>query len=199
MTCTLLLLGALSGCAGLGADIDARGGLPLAAQGALTYRFAPAAIERRDEARDATAPNALRDGLAQHGFVETKPDAQAARYLVSVAQETRTAEISVLSASECAERCPRGEPPSPWFGQRYVHTLTLRFFALPDGGEAYRVSAVKRDRNADMEQALPYLVAGALAQLPYDGAPRWRVQMREPGKPGAMPEIVSVKRLRNRP
>jgi hypothetical protein len=82
-----------------------------------------------------------------------------------------------------------------------VHTLTLRFFALPDGHEAYKVSAEKRDRNANAQQALPYLVAGALAKMPYAGAPQWRVKMKDAvpadaqGNAPAMPEVTSIKPL----
>jgi hypothetical protein len=191
--CASLMLGALAGCAGVTADVDARGALPEAGQGTLNYRFT-----RTPVAADVGAPYEamLRDGLAKRGFVEGAPD--AARYLVSAAWATRPADVKV-AAGDCDGGCPPAAAPSfPWFGRPYVHTLTLRFFALPDGTEAYRVSVVKNDRDANAQQALPYLVAGALARLPYAGAPQWRVKLREAnqageGGAGAMPEVLSVK------
>lgn len=195
--CTVVMLGALTGCAGVTADVNVRGNLSAPAQGAVKYRFAQSPL--RTEA-DASSPYAsmLRDGLAQRGFEEGGPD--AVRYLVSVAWATRPAGVTVSAAGDCPAGCAQAARPLfSWFGSSYVHTLTLRFFALPEGTEAYRVDVEKRDRNADAQQALPYLVAGALARLPYAGAPQWRVTLREPGAAGgaaaagAMPEVVSVK------
>lgn len=190
--CTLLILGALAGCAGVTADVDAHGALPEASQRTVNYRIARTPAQA-DAGASSPYEVLLRDGLAKRGFVEGAPD--AAGYLVSVAWSTRPADVTV-KAGECEGGCePAAGPAFPWFGRPYVHTLTLRFFALPDGTEAYRVSVVKRDRNGDAQQALPYLVAGALARLPYAGAPQWRVKLREPGEGSAqaLPEVVSVK------
>ncbi|WP_322013719.1 DUF4136 domain-containing protein [Paraburkholderia sp. J12] len=198
--CTFLMLGALTGCAGVTADVDARGALPDANQHTVAYRFAPTPVQAEAGA-SANPPyeTLLRDGLAKRGFVEGQP--QAAAYLVSAAWSTRPANVTVAT-SDCKDACAASAGASfPWFGRPYVHTLTLRFFALPDGTEAYRVNVVKRDRDADAQAALPYLVAGALARLPYAGAPQWRVKLREAGETGgsgaaamgAMPEVVSVK------
>jgi hypothetical protein len=201
--CTLLMLGALTGCAGVTADVAARGDLPGAGQHTMVYRLARTPAESDAE----TTPlyeAMLRDGLAKRGFVEAQSSGkpEAAAWLVSAAWSTRPADVGV-SAGDCAPACAASAGPSfPWFGHPYVHTLTLRFFSLPAGDEAYRVSVVKRDRNADAQAALPYLVTGALARLPYAGAPQWRVQLREAaatgangaaGPAGAMPEVVSVK------
>jgi hypothetical protein len=201
--CTLLMFGALTGCAGVTADVAAHGDLPDAGQHTVAYRFARTPVES-----DAQTPPlyeaTLRDGLAKRGFVDGQLDGKSdgqsdATYLVSVAWSTRPADVGV-SAGDCAPACPASAGPSfSWFGHPYVHTLTLRFFSLPAGAEAYRVSVVKRDRNADAQEALPYLVSGALARLPYAGAPQWRVKLREAaetdaaGAIGAMPEVVSVK------
>jgi hypothetical protein len=202
----VLLLGALAGCAGVTADVDVRGNLSEPAQGGVKYRFAPAPVQIE---AGATAPYEamLRDGLARHGFAETQGEHDAARYLVSVAWATRSADVTVTTKDDCPDGQDNCRPAQqqgaafPWFGKAYVHTLTLRFFALPDGTEAYRVIVVKRDRDADAGVALPYLVTGALARLPYAGASQWRVKLREAGEPGsagagaarAMPEVVSVK------
>jgi hypothetical protein len=196
--CTVVMLGALAGCAGVSADVNVRGNLSAPAQGTVKYRFAQAPIQSEAGA-GSPYESMLRAGLAQRGFLEGEPD--AARYLVSVASATRPADVTVSAEGDCPEGCaPAERPLFSWFGPSYVHTLTLRFFALPEGTEAYRVDVVKRDRNADAQQALPYLVAGALARLPYAGAPQWRVTLREPGAAGvagaatgAMPEVVSVK------
>lgn len=194
--CTVVMLGTLSGCAGVTADVNVRGNLSEPAQDVSNYRFAKSPLKTAG----ASAPyeSMMREGLAKRGFVEGKPD--AARYLVSVAWATRPADVTVSAAGDCTD-CPSAkQASSAWLGQQYVHTLTLRFFALPEGVEAYRVSVVKHDRDADAGKALPWLVAGALARLPYAGAPQWRVTFGEPGAAGsaaapAMPEVVSVKPL----
>jgi hypothetical protein len=204
--CTLSTLGVLAGCAGPSADVQASGGLSATGTAGSTYRLA-----RTPAQADAGAPlpydALLRAGLAQRGFQEVQQGApETARYLVSAAWASRPADVTVATgASGAAGSVPSEGPSLPWFGHRYVHTLTLRFFALPDGHEAYKVSAEKRDRNADAQQALPYLVAGALARLPYAGAPQWRVKLKEAAPAGAqagaqggapaMPEVISVKPL----
>lgn len=190
--CALSILSALAGCAGVTADVDARGSLPEASPRGVNYRFARTPAQA-DAGANSPYEALLRDGLAKRGFVEGPPE--AAGYLVSVAWSTRPASVTV-KAGECEGGCAGAAAPSfPWFGRPYVHTLTLRFFALPDGTEAYRVSVVKHDRDADAQQALPYLVAGALARLPYAGTPPWRVKLRESGAGGAqaLPDVVSVK------
>jgi len=195
--CLLPMLVALAGCAGVTTDVAATGALPAAAAGSqpATYRFAPTPAQA-DAGEILPYQALLSDGLAQRGFKAGTPE--AARYLVSVAWDTHPAEVKVVD-SGCGAGCAPAEGPSlPWFGRPYVHTLTLRFFALPDGGEVYKVSAVKRDRNADAREAVPYLVAGALARLPYAGAPQWRVKLKSPANAGTadqapgMPEVLSV-------
>ncbi|MDR3097252.1 MAG: DUF4136 domain-containing protein [Paraburkholderia sp.] len=204
--CTLSTLAALAGCAGASADIRASGELSATGAAATTYRLARTPAQAAAGEPLPYEP-LLRAGLAQRGFKEGTPE--AARYLVSAAWASRPADVTVATSNpaNCAGGCVPSEGPSlPWFGTRYVHTLTLRFFALPDGHEAYKVSAEKRDRNADAQQALPYLVAGALARLPYAGAPQWRVKLKEAepaaGQSGAqsganagspaMPDVISV-------
>ena len=195
--CLLPMLGALAGCAGVTTDIAASGGLPgqgvAAANAPATYHLAPTPAQAK-AGEILPYQTLLRDGLAQRGFQAGAPE--AARYLVSVAWATRPADVKVI-ANDCNGGCEPAEGPAfPWFGRPYVHTLTLRFFALPDGAEVYKVSAIKRDRNADAQQALPYLVAGALARLPYAGAQQWRVKLKSPANAGAaapqMPEVLSV-------
>lgn len=201
--CAVSLAGTLAGCAGVSADVQASGGFPTAgaagapdaAVPASTYRFArtPAQADAGD---NLPYEALLREGLAQRGF---RQDASGAtRYLVSAAWASRPADVTVATG-DCKGGCIPAEGPSlPWFGHRYVHTLTLRFFMLPDGREAYKVSAEKRDRNADAQQALPYLVASALAKMPYAGAPQWRVKMKDVAPAGAqggaqaVPEVTSV-------
>jgi len=193
--CLLPMLCALAGCAGVTTEVEATGALPAAAAAAVNYRFAPTPAQA-DAGEILPYQALLTEGLAQRGFNAGAPE--AARYLVSVAWATRPADVKV-KAGDCSGGCPPAEGPSfPWFGRPYVHTLTLRFFALPDGGEVYKVSAVKHDRNADAREALPYLVAGALARLPYAGAPQWRVKLKgaananAASEPPAMPQVLSV-------
>src|SRR5579875_3421951 len=128
--------------------------------------------------------------LAAHGF---EPATGRADYLVSIASATRRADIDVAT-DDCEQDCLPPTPPMfPWFGRQYLHQLTVRIFALPDGKPVYKVTAVKRDRNADAQAALPYLVASALAQLPQAGGPRWRVKLDvAPAAARALPRVVSV-------
>ncbi|WP_321946713.1 DUF4136 domain-containing protein [Paraburkholderia sp. J10-1] len=193
--CLLSVLVALAGCAGVTTDVAATGALPATANQGANYRFAPTPAQV-DAGEMLPYQALLSDGLAQRGFSAGSPD--AARFLVSVAWATRPADVKVVDG-DCGAGCVPAEGPSlPWFGRPYVHTLTLRFFALPDGGEVYKVSAVKHDRNADAREAVPYLVAGALARLPYAGAPQWRVKLKSPPNAGTtdqapgMPEVLSV-------
>lgn len=199
--CAASLAVALAGCAGASADVQASGSLSAMhtegpASTSPTYRLARTPAQA-DANEHLPYEALLRAGLAQRGFQEGAGD--AAHYLVSAAWASRPADVTVATG-DCQGGCAPAEGPSlPWFGHRYVHTLTLRFFALPDGHEAYKVSAEKRDRSADAQQALPYLVAGALAKMPYAGAPQWRVKMKEavtePGGAPLMPEVTSVKPL----
>ncbi|WP_321961308.1 DUF4136 domain-containing protein [Paraburkholderia sp. J7] len=192
--CLSSMLVALAGCASVTTDVAATGALPAAANQGASYRFAPTPAQA-DAGEMLPYQALLSDGLAQRGFSAGSPD--AARFLVSVAWATRPADVKVVDG-DCGAGCVPAEGPSlPWFGRPYVHTLTLRFFALPDGGEVYKVSAVKHDRNADAREAVPYLVAGALARLPYAGAPQWRVKLKSPPNVGTdqtpgMPEVLSV-------
>ncbi|CAD6551806.1 hypothetical protein LMG27952_05194 [Paraburkholderia hiiakae] len=193
--CLLPMLVTLAGCAGVTTDVAATGALPAAASQPATYRFAPTPAQA-DAGEMLPYQALLSAGLAQRGF--NAGTTEAARYLISVAWATRPADVKVVDG-DCGAGCaPAGGPSLPWFGRPYVHTLTLRFFALPDGGELYKVSAVKRDRNADAREAVPYLVAGALARLPYAGAPQWRVKLKSPPNAGTtdhapgMPEVLTV-------
>lgn len=192
----LPMLGVLAGCAGVTTEVAATGGLPAAGAAAVNYRFAPTPAQA-DAGEILPYQALLHDGLAQHGFNAGPPE--AASYLVSVAWATRPADVKVVAA-DCSGGCAPAEGPSfPWFGRPYVHTLTLRFFALPGGAEAYKVEAVKRDRNANASEAVPWLVASALARLPYAGAPQWRVKLKSAAQPGTaseavpgMPDVLSV-------
>ncbi|MFP6560734.1 DUF4136 domain-containing protein [Paraburkholderia sp. B3] len=200
--CLFLTAGALAGCAGVNADVSARGALPDAGQRTVVYRLARTPAEA-EAVSNPPYEALLRDGLAKRGFVDGAPEKAA--YVVSAAWSTRPADVGIAQG-DCAPACePAAGSPFPWFGRPYVHALTLRFFALPGGAEAYRVSVVKHDRNANAQEALPYLVASALARLPYAGAagaPQWRVKLREAGAEagaggeggaGALPEVISVK------
>ncbi|WP_321870484.1 DUF4136 domain-containing protein [Paraburkholderia tropica] len=211
--CALTMAGALAGCANPSADVRAQGGLAETGAPGASYRFAHTPAEDEQAARTAqsgadaplSAEPLLRAALAQRSFKEVPPvqagASDTAHYLVSAAWASRPADVTVADG-HCVGGCVPAQAPSlPWFGHPYVHSLTLRFFALPDGHEAYKVSAVKRDRNADAQQALPYLVASALAQLPYAGAAQWRVTMKpHEGAQNdaqhanqAMPDVISVK------
>lgn len=186
-TSLIVTLVLLAGCAGVTTGVETHGALPAAQSASYRLERTPAQQALSD---DPPYEAMLRDALATRGFVVAQ---DGAKYLVSVAWATRPADIDV-GADDCQRDClPSSGTTFPWFGKPYLHQLTLRFFALPDGKPVYRVTAVKRDRNADAQQALPYLVASALAQVPQQGGPQWRVKLDDV-KPGAdvLPGVVSV-------
>jgi hypothetical protein len=103
--------------------------------------------------------------------------------------------VSILDV-ECAphDECEAKQRPLSfrWFGrERFVHSLTVRFFDRATGREIYKVSVSSRDREADSRSAVANLVQSAFAHLPYSGSARWRVRLRraENGNPLS---IVSV-------
>lgn len=192
-----LSLAVLGGCAGVTTMVEARGGLPNEPQThphpqtQATYRLARTPAEDALPGLPPYEP-LLRDGLAKRGFAQQDAHGEA-QFLVSVAWATQPADVDVRT-EDCERDCIRSTGPGfPWFGQSYLHLLTLRFFALPAGNPVYKVTSVKRDHDADAERALPYLVAGALAQLPYAGAPQWRVKLGDTHAPGTLPDVMSVK------
>jgi hypothetical protein len=188
-TSIVVMLALLAGCAGVTTGVETQGALPAAHQPPASYRLERTAAQ---QALPVAPPYeaALRDALAQHGFV---PAAEGAKYLVSVSWATRPADIEI-GTDDCRQDCLPPTPPLfPWFGRQYLHQLTVRFFALPDGAPVYKVTAVKRDRDADAQAALPYLVASALAKLPDAGATPWRVKLDDaPVASRALPRVVSV-------
>jgi len=187
-TSIAMMLALLAGCAGVTTGVETHGALPVASRPPASYRL------ERTPVQQALAENPpyeamLRDGLAKRGFV---PASDGAKYLVLVAWATRPADINV-GADDCQQDClPSSGPTFPWFGTRYLHQLTLRVFALRDGKPVYKVTAVERDRNADPQRALPYLVASALAPLPKRGGPQWRVKLGDLHASAALPDVVSM-------
>jgi hypothetical protein len=187
------MLAWLAGCAGVTTGVETHGALP--APSASAHASAPYRLVRTPAQQAASGIPAyeamLRDALAARGFTDAGADSPA--YQVSVAWATRPADVDV-GADDCQQNClPSSGSVFPWFGQVYLHQLTLRFFALPDGRPVYKVTAVKRDRNADARQALPYLIASVLAQLPRQGGPQWRVKLDDAHRgAGNLPAVVSV-------
>lgn len=189
-TCLAVIFALLAGCAGVTTGLETHGALPAAHQPPASYRI------ERTPAQQALADDppyeaVLRAGLAKRGFVQVQ---DGATYLVTVAWATRPADVDV-GTDDCPQDCLPPTPPMfPWGGRPYLHQLTLRFFALPDGRPVYKVTAVKRDRDADARAALPYLVASALAQLPDEGGSQWRVRLDDApaATDGALPRVVSV-------
>jgi len=196
-TSTVSMLALLAGCAGVTTAVESHGTLPAAHQPPASYRLARTPAQ---QALPGDAPDeaVLRDALAQHGFAPAAGDGARAQYLVSAAWSTRPADIDVGS-NGCKHDCtPTTGPGFPWFGTPYLHELTLRVFALPGGEPVYKATVVKRDRQADARQAAPYLVSGALAQLPAHGGPQWRVKLQQ-AQAGALPGVVSVAPLGQQP
>lgn len=162
----------LMGCAGPETAVRVRAAQDFG-KGERTYAFVQDA-EGSVDGDDARFTSAVARRLAELGFVPAPEP--SAHYRVALSHDTHPASVSVDYAA-CAGGAPCGTadtgrtPGFPWPGATaYVHSLTLRFFDRRDGREAYRVSAAKRDRELDAGHAAGYLVAGALARLPFRGA-----------------------------
>lgn len=188
-----VLAAMLAGCAGIESDV--RVSLPDAHAfdaGPRTYVFAnpPVPAVNADAVRYESA---VADVLAKDGF-DAVPD-ERARLRVSLAYDTHAEPVSILGEA-CAgngECAPSGQRSSfRGLGrERFVHSLTLRFFDRASGREIYRVSASSRDREAESAHAIPYLVESAFARMPYGDGAGWRVRFRR-GEPGNKPSIISI-------
>lgn len=182
----------LAGCAGIESDV--RVSSPDAAvldAGPRTYAFARSPVA--PAGADTAYESAIAEALARHDF-DAVPDARA-RLRVSFAYDTHAEPVSILDG-ECAphDECEAKQRPLSfrWFGrERFVHSLTLRFFDRATGREIYKVSVSSRDREADSRSAVANLVESAFAHLPYSGSARWRVRLRRAEKGNPL-SIVSV-------
>jgi hypothetical protein len=73
----------------------------------------------------------------------------------------------------------------------------VRFFDCADGREAYKVSATKRDRDADGSSHIDELVASAFARLPFASAGErldqrdWKVTLRR-SESDAVPRVAAI-------
>ncbi|WP_183085328.1 DUF4136 domain-containing protein [Trinickia fusca] len=186
----------LSACAGVTTGVRATPGADLA-PGEHTYALAPAPLPDAD-GRTAHYAVFVTQALARRGFA-TAP-AQTAHYRVSLAYDTHAAAVHVthIDCAASGATCDAGDKdedvdaPAAWFGSRaYVHSLTLRFFDRASGREVYKVRAAKRDGDAELDRAMPYLVESALARVPFMGERDWEVKLRG-GEEGATPSIAVV-------
>lgn len=204
---------ALTGCAGTATAVRASAEPGFGAT-ERTYAFAEdTGVPGNGKGR--ALQSAVERRLTELGFVAAPP--QSARYRLALSHDTHPASVGV-DYSGCAGGVSCGfadtgrTPGFPWPGAiAYVHSLTLRFFDRTDGKEAYKVSATKRDRDADSPLAAGYLVAGALARLPFGesqaanqtgananepaGAADWKVTLEEV-QPGPHPRVTGVSPLR---
>ncbi len=203
---------ALTGCAGTATAVRASAEPGFGAT-ERTYAFAEDTGAPGDRESQALQ-SAVERRLAELGFAAAP--AQSARYRLALSHDTHPASVEVDYSG-----CPGGRscgfadtgrtPGFPWPGAvAYVHSLTLRFFDRTDGRQAYKVSATKRDRDAASPLADGYLVAGALARLPFgareaakqtaanpsepSGAADWKVTLEAAG-PGAQPRVTAVSPL----
>jgi hypothetical protein len=193
--CAALAAASLTGCTGLSADVHtaATSNAAAALQGERTYAITrmPSQEAGADHPRFESL---LADELAKQGFVETAD--RSARYLLSIAYDTRPATIGV-SEKGCAPGACERAPDAPFSlfgGPVYRHALTLRFFERASGREVYKVSASSSDRDADPLHAMPALVKSALARFPFDAPHDWRVKLRADETSG-VPTVMSVKPL----
>jgi len=182
----------LAGCAGIESDVSAS--LPDASvldAGPRTYAFAHSPVA--PAGADAAYESAIADALAKHDF-DAVPGVHA-RLRVSFAYDTHAQPVSIVDEA-CAphDECEAKQRPLSfgWPGrERFVHSLTLRFFDRATGREIYKVSVSSKDSEADSRSAVTNLVESAFAHLPYSGSSRWHVRLRR-DKSGNMLSVVSV-------
>src|SRR5579864_4566014 len=187
---TALVAAMLAGCAGVKTDVRVS---PLSATLAdeRTYDFA------RTPPQEASAEHTqyealVREGLARYGFAVASKE--SARYVVSLAYDTRPAAVGVdvAGCESTTEACEAPATTSVFPGRRlYRHSLTMRYFERTNGQEVYKVTVTKSDRDADPLHAVPYLVKSALARMPYAGNRDWRVTFGNV-ETGRVPRIESV-------
>jgi hypothetical protein len=198
---------ALSACAGTETAVRACAA-PGFGVGERTYAFAT----DRDGAvsgDDDRYASAVARRLAGLGYVAAPM--QTARYRIALSHDTHPAGVAIADArciegKPCGAPAPLRAPGFPWPGiKTYAHSLTLRFFDRAEGREVYEVSVTKRDRQPGSLQAVDFLVAGALARMPFatgtqpDGSPagdraqrsEWKVTLGETGS-GAEPHVAGI-------
>ncbi|MEX3934002.1 DUF4136 domain-containing protein [Paraburkholderia phymatum] len=182
----------LAGCADVTTDVHATGAA-VVLQGERTYAFVRAPWPQAHPASEQYEA-LVRNELANYGLVDRTAD--HASYLVSLAYDTRPAAVGV-SAADCGNACDGAAGTGfSLFGREYRHSMTLRLFEAASGKEVYKVTATSRDRDADTEHRIPWLVKGALAQFPFAGYGAWRVKLR-PGDAAdkQVPRVVTMKRV----
>ena len=199
---------ALSACAGTETAVRASAA-PGFGAGERTYAFA---IDKEGAASggDERYAPALARRLAGLGYVAAPM--QTAHYRIALSHDTHPAGVALADA-RCSEGNPCGAPAPlrapgfPWPGVKtYVHSLTLRFFDRADGREVYHVSVTKRDRDPGSLAAVDFLVAGALARMPFasrtqqDGSPaidrgqqaEWKVTLGGDHGSEAEPHVTGI-------
>jgi hypothetical protein len=175
---SILLLAAccavLTGCAGIETAVRANAA-PGFGGGERTYALA-ADTHGAAGSHDERYAQAVTRRLAELGYVAAPM--QAARYRVVLSYDTHPASVAIgearcVDAAPCGAPAPLRAPGFPWPGAKtYAHSLTLRFFDRTGGREVYHVSATQRDREPGSLEAVDFLVAGALARMPFAGATR---------------------------
>jgi hypothetical protein len=187
--CAAASLCLLAGCAGVQTEV-----LTSQTQNdlQLEHSYAIARSPLQEASPDEARYEALvRSELGRHGLVDTA--AAQARYVLSIAYDTRPASVAVGTEDCAAASCRNADSARfLWFDRSWRHTLTLRFLDPANGVEVYKVSATKRDGVADVQRAAPYLVKSALAQLPFVQHRRWRMELQPTAAPDESPVLLSV-------
>jgi len=195
LICALVVAAALSGCATVKTEVRASGAPKLSAAiaGERSYAFERAPSQQANgNTIDAQYEALVRDKFAQYQFVEAP--ALSARYLVSIAYDTRAAAVDI-DTGPCAASCVEIVAPAAAGRHGYRHALTLRFFDRRVNREIYKVTAIRHDSDADPLHAMPYLTESALAKLPYDSDGDWRVKLHtiDAGEAGKhTPVVLSI-------
>ncbi|HEY4351851.1 MAG TPA: DUF4136 domain-containing protein, partial [Paraburkholderia sp.] len=150
----MVSLGMLAGCAGVRTDVLASH-MNGDWQGEHSFTIVRSPVQEAN-ADQARYEDLVRVELNRYGFVDQA--AGHARYVLSIAYDTRPASVAV-DTGDCKElACQSGSGTGfVWFGRAWQHSLTLRFFDPASGDEVYKVSASSRDRDADTQHAVPYL------------------------------------------
>ena len=180
MLCAALAAVAMAGCADMRAEVRASHmSTPLGDDRTYEFTRTPPQEANPDHRQYEAL---LRQQLSHNGF--TSASADRARYVVSLAYDTRPADINVgvTGCETSTERCDTPLPGANSPGRPlYRHSMTLRLFERSTGQEVYKVSATQKDRDADPLHAAPYLVTSVMAKFPFDGHADWLVKMHPDG------------------
>jgi Domain of unknown function (DUF4136) len=192
LRCTILTgVCVLSACTTVTTYVTAnRTSTEITATGSYAFASLPTGVQA-SAPQEEQYESLLDARLKRLGLTKRGPD--HARYLLSIAYDTRLARVEVVDDHYKATHCNIADQSTPFlhFGRRWEHSLTLRFFDAASGSEMYRVIAGRRDGETDARHIAPYLAMSALAEVPFTTDGTFRIKLRA-ARNDIEPKVMSV-------